>query len=125
MWRKVLSLFIHKPELLLNHLEAYAAQAAQELHAARGRYLRSLAGLALSSFTLALSFVLLAFAGMLDLALTLDNRFWVYGLPIALASLSAAALYYFQSGLNRQPASPLREQLRADFELLKSAARKA
>ena len=65
MWRKVLSLFIHKPELLLNHLEAYAAQAAQELHAARGRYLRSLA------------------------------------------------------------ASPLREQLRADFELLKSAARKA
>ena len=111
MWRKVLSLFIHKPELLLNHLEAYAAQAAQALHAARGRYLRSLAGL--------------AFAGMLDLALTLDNRVWVYGLPLALASLSAAALYYFQSGLNRQPASPLREQLRADFELLKSAARKA
>lgn len=125
MWRKLLSLLVRKPELLLNHLEAYGIQASQELRAARARYLRAFAGLVLSSLIIALSLVLLAFAGMLDLALALQNREWVYGMPAGLLALSGLAFYYFQSLLKKQPPSTLKEQLQADFDLLKAAARKA
>ncbi len=125
MWRKLLSLLVRKPELLLNHLEAYGVQASQELREARGRYLRAFAGLVLSSLIFALSLVLLAFASILDLGLVLQNREWVYGLPAGLLVLSGLAFYYFQCRLKKQPPSTLKEQLQADFDLLKAAARKA
>ena len=125
MWRKLLSLLVRKPELLLNHLEAYGIQATQELREARGRYLRAFAGLVLSGLIFALSLVLLAFASILDLGLVLQNREWVYGIPAALLLLSGLAFYYFKCRFKKQPPSLLTEQLRADFALIKVAARKA
>ena len=128
MWGKIAQLFFKQPELLLNHLAAYAEQAGLEYDALKQRLRASLLGLCISAFAFALSLALLAFAGMLDLALgqAVAQRFWLYALPSGCLLLSALALFYFKGLLQAADRpSELRRQAMTDFELLRALAQKS
>ena len=78
MWAKLAQLFFRRPDLVLNHLEAYALQASREIDAAKRGLGRILLALLLGVFLLALAISLLAFALMLDSALpVVAQRLWL------------------------------------------------
>ena len=116
MWAKLAQLFFRRPDLLLNHIEAYAQQAGREIHAAKQSLSKALLGLVLGAFLFALALALLAFALMLDSALpVVTERFWLYAAPAALLALA----------LQRHSAeSELKRQAQADFALLRALAQK-
>jgi len=126
MWGKIAQLFFRRPDLLLNHVEAYTEQIGAEITSTKARLGRSLAGLLVSAFLLALAVALLAFAAMLDLALgNIAQRFWLYALPAVLLCAAAALCWHFARQLQApQPESELQRQARADFALLRSLAEK-
>lgn len=126
MWGKIAQLFFRRPDLLLNHVEAYAQQASRECTAFKQGLGQALIGLLISAFLLALSISLLAFAAMLDLALgTVAQRVWLYALPSGVLLISAILLWRFASQIQaRSGQSELKRQLQADFELLRTLAHK-
>ena len=126
MWAKLAQLFFRRPDLLLNHIEAYAQQAGREIHAAKQSLSKALLGLVLGAFLFALPLALLAFAWMLDSALpVVTERLWLYAAPAALLALALLLLFLSWRALQRYSAeSELKRQAQADFALLRALAQK-
>lgn len=126
MWGKIAQLFFRRPDLVLNHIEAYAHQASAECRSLQQGLGRQVLGLVLSTFVLAMGIALLTLAAMLDLALvSVAQRFWLYALPAGLLLIAALALWYFAAQLrSRGQNSVLKQQLKADFALLRDLAEK-
>lgn len=126
MWGKIAQLFFRRPDLVLNHLEAYAQQASREYSSFKQGLGLTLLGLLISAFVSALAIALLAFAAMLDLALgTVAQRFWLYALPAGLLFLATISLCCFARQLQaRGQSSSIKQQLQADFALLRDLAQK-
>ena len=74
----------------------------------------------------ALALALLAFAAMLDLALVaIAQPVWLYALPAGLLLVAALLLAYFLRQLQaRGQASQIKQQLQADFAVLRDLAQK-
>lgn len=126
MWAKLAQLFFRRPDLVLNHIEAYAQQAGREIDAAKQSLSKALLGLFLGAFLLALAIALLAFALMLDTALpVVAQRIWLYAAPTALLALAVLLLLLSSRALQRHSAdSELKRQAQADFALLRTLAQK-
>ena len=126
MWGKLAQLFFRRPDLVLGHIQAYAEQASLEYSRCKQGLGLALLGLLISAFLLALSLVLLAFAAMLDLAQIAGAQpFWLYALPAGLLILAAFLLAYFLRQLKaREQESQIKQQLQADFALLRELAQK-
>ena len=126
MWAKLAQLFFRRPDLVLNHLEAYALQASREIDAAKRGLGRILLALLLGVFLLALAISLLAFALMLDSALpVVAQRLWLYAVPAALLVLALLLLGLSWQALRRRRAqSELQRQVCADFALLRTLTEK-
>ncbi len=126
MWAKLAQLFFRRPDLVLNHIEAYAQQAGREIDAAKQSLSKALLGLFLGAFLLALAIALLAFALMLDTALpVVAQRIWLYAAPTALLALAVLLLLLSWRALQRHSAdSELKRQAQADFALLRTLAQK-
>ncbi|MFI0545451.1 MAG: hypothetical protein ACH34Y_00835 [Brachymonas sp.] len=126
MWGKLAQLFFRRPDLVLGHIEAYAEQASREYDSFKQGLGLSLLGLLISAFLLALALALLAFAAMLDLALVaIAQPVWLYALPAGLLLVAALLLAYFLRQLQaRGQASQIKQQLQADFAVLRDLAQK-
>lgn len=126
MWGKLAQLFFRRPDLVLGHIEAYAEQASREYGSFKQGLGLSLLGLLISAFLLALALALLAFAAMLDLALVaIAQPVWLYALPAGLLLVAALLLAYFLRQLQaRGQASQIKQQLQADFAVLRDLAQK-
>ena len=126
MWAKLAQLFFRRPDLVLNHLEAYALQASREIDVAKRGLGCILLTLLLGVFLLALAISLLAFALMLDSALpVVAQRLWLYAVPAALLVLALLLLGLSWQALRRRSAqSELQRQVCADFALLRTLTEK-
>ena len=126
MWAKLAQLFFHRPDLVLNHIEAYAQQAGREISAAKKSLSITVLCLVLAALALVLAIGLLGFALMLDAALpALANRVWLYATPSILMVLAALVLYRSWCALQRYATdSELKRQAQADFALLRTLAQK-
>jgi hypothetical protein len=126
MWAKLAQLFFRRPDLVLNHIEAYAQQAERELAAAKKGLGKAIVGLLLGAFLLAMAISLLVLALMLDTALpVVAQRLWLYAAPAGLLLLAALLLgLSLRSLRQRSSQSELKRQAQADFALLRTLAKK-
>ncbi|MEY4652014.1 MAG: hypothetical protein RI884_595 [Pseudomonadota bacterium] len=118
MLHPIFSVLAHRPDLVLNHLAAYAALAREEAQTTG----TALARCAIAAVLAACAFlVFLMLAGMAAMLGVLQAQFhWVLVLvPGTVLALAVVAFLQARQGLPKSALTQLRAQLAADIETLR------
>lgn len=112
-----------RPQMLAEHLAAYAGLMAEEITIAAAQVKRQVSLQLLGVGCLAIGVVLAGVAVMLWASLPTLNSPWVLALtPLVPVLLGAVALRSAGSGDTRDPFAPLHRQLAADAAMLRGAS---